>query len=56
MRLEARKLLFDIQEAGRLIGQFTEQRTFVDYAADAMLRSAVERQFEVLGEALSQLP
>jgi uncharacterized protein with HEPN domain len=55
MRLEARKYLFDMQQAAELIARFTERRTFEDYAADPMLRSAVERQFEILGEALGKL-
>jgi uncharacterized protein with HEPN domain len=55
MRLEARKLLFDVREAGRLIARFTAGRAFPDYAADPMLRSAVERQFEIMGEAFSKL-
>jgi uncharacterized protein with HEPN domain len=55
MRLEARKYLFDMQQAAELIDRFTTGRTFEDYAADPMLRSAVERQFEILGEALGKL-
>lgn len=55
MRLEARKYLFDMHQAADLIARFTEGRTFEDYATDPMLRSAVERQFEILGEALGKL-
>ena len=55
MRLEARKYLFDMQQAAELIARFIERRTLEDYAADPMLRSAVERQFEILGEALGKL-
>ena len=55
MRLEARKYLFDIEHAAGLVAQFTTGKEFVDYEQDDMLRSAVERQFEVIGEALAQL-
>jgi uncharacterized protein with HEPN domain len=53
--LEVRKLLFDVQQACQLIGEFTADRTLREYRTNAMLRSAVERQFEVAGEAMSQL-
>lgn len=52
---EARKFLYDIAEAANYIAQFTAGRTFAEYHTDPMLRSAVERQFEIIGEALNQL-
>jgi uncharacterized protein with HEPN domain len=55
MRLEARKYLFDIEQAARRLAEFTEGRSLETYVADAMLRAAVERQFEIIGEALTQL-
>ena len=55
MQHEARKYLYDIQRAAGLLTEFTSGKTFVDYAGDAMLRSAVERQFEIIGEAMAQL-
>jgi len=55
MRLEARKYLFDIQQAARRLAEFTSGRTLESYVSDAMLRAAVERQFEIVGEALAKL-
>jgi uncharacterized protein with HEPN domain len=55
MRLEARKYVADIQVAAERIARFTAGKDFDQYLADEMLRSAVERQFSVLGEALSRL-
>jgi len=55
MRLEARKYLYDIRQAADLLAAFISGKAFTDYEADAMLRAAVERQFEIIGEALAQL-
>lgn len=55
MPLEAQKYLYDISQAASLIDQFTSGIDFARYEADAMARSAVERQFEIVGEALAQL-
>jgi uncharacterized protein with HEPN domain len=46
--------LYDVARACELIERFTRDRTFDDYADDPMLRSAVERQFEIVGEALKR--
>lgn len=55
MRLESKKYLYDIAHAAGLATEFIRGKTFVDYTSDAMLRSAVERQLEIVGEALAQL-
>jgi uncharacterized protein with HEPN domain len=47
--------LSDIVGAGRAVETFTAVKSRADYIADLMLRSAVERQFEILGEALRRL-
>lgn len=52
---EARKYLHDIAEAIGHIMEFTAGRTYEEYRANPMLRSAVERQFEIIGEALNQM-
>lgn len=46
--------LWDIDRAAGDILTFTRDKHLHDYENDAMLRAAVERNFEVIGEALSQ--
>jgi uncharacterized protein with HEPN domain len=51
---DVRKYLFDVLQACDLLAQFTAGKRFDDYTSDALLRSAVERQFEIVGEPLNQ--
>lgn len=46
---------FDTLRAAERISQFVAGRTFEEYLNNDMLRSAVERQFEIIGEALNAL-
>lgn len=55
MRHDPRAYLWDVREAADAIASFVRGRGFDQYASDLMLRSAVERQFAIIGEALSQL-
>lgn len=55
MRRDPRSYLWDALRAADLIVEFVRGRTLVDYESDVLLRSAVERQFVIVGEALSQL-
>ncbi|TCZ87725.1 DUF86 domain-containing protein [Lysobacter sp. N42] len=55
MRLESAKYLFDVQSAAQRLGDFVAGKNWEDYERDAMLRAAVERQFEIIGEARAQL-
>jgi uncharacterized protein with HEPN domain len=54
MPREPKAYLHEMCQAAALIADFTEGLDFDAYAADAKVRSAVERQFEIIGEALSQ--
>jgi uncharacterized protein with HEPN domain len=47
--------LHDIREAASRTAKFTQGRSLEDYRRDDMLRAAVERQFEIIGEALGRL-
>ena len=55
MELEAKKYLHDILEATKLLTEFTSGKTFQDYVRDAMLRSAVERNFEIAADVDDRL-
>ncbi|MGB5199663.1 MAG: HepT-like ribonuclease domain-containing protein [Sedimenticolaceae bacterium] len=52
---DAAKLIWDAQQALQRIQRFVARKDFAAYQSDELLRSAVERQFEILGEALNQL-
>lgn len=55
MPRDARAYLWDARRAADHIATFVQGRSRDDYLADAMLRAAVERQFEIIGEALNNL-
>ena len=47
--------LHDLLQAGNDIKTFLADRSFDDYKSDDLLRSAVERKFEIMGEALTRI-
>jgi len=55
MRRDLRAYLWDMEQAAHDIQVFTKGKQLSDYQNDAMLRAAVERRFEVVGEALAQV-
>jgi uncharacterized protein with HEPN domain len=54
MPRDRRAYLWDVLHAVNFVETFTAGKTLQEYSADAMLRSAVERQLEIIGEALGQ--
>lgn len=46
--------LWDVAQASHHILDFVADKSFSDYQQSLLLRSAVERQFEIIGEALNQ--
>ena len=55
MEVEIQKWLFDAHQASQAIRGFLNEKDYEDYCQDLMLSSAVERQFEILGEALKRI-
>ena len=47
--------LWDMLDAAKAVRQFTAGRTFDDYLGDRMLRGAVERHVEIIGEAAANI-
>jgi uncharacterized protein with HEPN domain len=43
--------LWDMLDAAQAVSRFVQGRSFKEYTEDLMLRSAVERQIEIIGEA-----
>lgn len=52
---DPRKSFEDMRRAAEFLQTVTAGRTLDDYRGDELLRSAVERKFEILGEALNRL-
>ena len=49
------KLLRDAHDAGAAVIRFAEAMSYDDYLENDLVRSAVERKFMIVGEALTQL-
>ncbi|MDR3455446.1 MAG: DUF86 domain-containing protein [Rhodoferax sp.] len=55
MQRDPRAFLWDVRESALAIQGFTAGMDAAAYAANDMAQAAVERKFEIIGEALSQL-
>jgi len=53
---EIKKYLYDIKESIESIENYLgKKRVFSVYMADKMLRRAIEREFEIIGEAMKRI-
>ncbi|MCB1122804.1 MAG: DUF86 domain-containing protein [Verrucomicrobiae bacterium] len=50
-----RKLLLDITLSCEEIVDFTREKSFEEFLADRLLQLALEREFEIIGEAIARL-
>ena len=55
MTHDAKVCFLDAVSACELIIKFTENTTLQEYVSDLKTKSAAERQFEILGEALNRI-
>ena len=54
MRRDPKSFLWDIQQSAHAILEFVADKTFEDYEQQRLLRSAVEREFVIIGEATNR--
>lgn len=50
-----RSFLWDMLDASQTVRKFVSSRTYYDYQNDRMLRNAVERNIEIIGEAAGKI-
>lgn len=56
MKLEVKKLLYDIRESIDSVEDYLAgQKDFKAYTSNKMLRRAIEREFEIMGEAMNRI-
>jgi uncharacterized protein with HEPN domain len=55
MQPKAPKLLEDIRDSAAFIGDAVRGKGLADYERDRLLRQAIERNFEIIGEAMNRL-
>lgn len=55
MRHRSAALIWDLERSLTRIQRFVDGKSFEDYDVDILLRSAMERQFEIAGEAMTVL-
>ncbi len=56
MKIEIKKFLYDINESIDSIENYLDnKRDYTIYLSDKMLRRAIEREFEIIGEAMNNI-
>jgi uncharacterized protein with HEPN domain len=55
MHRKSPKLLEDIRDAAAFVSQATANKCLDEYRQDRLLRQAIERNFEIIGEAVGRL-
>jgi len=55
MQPRSPKLLEDIRDAAAFIREVANGKSLAEYSADRLLRQPIERNFEIIGEAMKRL-
>ncbi len=55
MQPEALKLLEDVRDAGSFVLEATAQSSLAEYLENRLVRQAVERNLQIIGEAMNRL-